>query len=327
MVDIVDSTVTEKTTKAPDAAATEEANRLLGMVVEEVSLVDRAANQRVFLIVKRNEAMPSKVKKDDAAPNADGSTPPPADAAGGAPLSMQAQVKDQLLAALTSAAEKLVSVANMVKDATVSDQAVDPAVPDSVIGAIGEVAQMLSGVASQYAGNAAAGDAAGATGADQTKDQAGTPGNLGGITDNGGVQKAAALLEKAGRKMAKERLERFRKAIDILAGLLKELSIDNMRKGASLVNPNAPVTMTHAQAAELLSGVEALTKRTQDQATALATANAEIAKLSKRVPAPNSAQPENPPREVKPIAWPLDLNRPISPTTVAKSKSFAGTGR
>ena len=32
-------------------------NRLLDIVVEEVSLVDRAANKHRFLIVKRNDAM------------------------------------------------------------------------------------------------------------------------------------------------------------------------------------------------------------------------------------------------------------------------------
>ena len=52
--------------------AQSEVHRLLDMVVEEVSLVDRAANQHRFLIVKRSEPM-----DQDTAAAADTTETPP----------------------------------------------------------------------------------------------------------------------------------------------------------------------------------------------------------------------------------------------------------
>ena len=55
-------------------------HRLIDMVVEEVSLVDRAANKHRFLLVKRNDAM------DDETP-ADPTTPPETTSDGEPPAS------------------------------------------------------------------------------------------------------------------------------------------------------------------------------------------------------------------------------------------------
>lgn len=45
-------------------------HRLVDMVVEEVSLVDRAANKHRFLVVKRDESMADKTKNSSAKPSA-----------------------------------------------------------------------------------------------------------------------------------------------------------------------------------------------------------------------------------------------------------------
>ncbi len=50
-------------------------HRLVDMVVEEVSLVDRAANKHRFLVVKRDESMADKTKKTGATPPAVPGTP------------------------------------------------------------------------------------------------------------------------------------------------------------------------------------------------------------------------------------------------------------
>jgi len=50
-------------------------HRLVDMVVEEVSLVDRAANKHRFLVVKRDEAMADKTKNSSAKPPAAPSAP------------------------------------------------------------------------------------------------------------------------------------------------------------------------------------------------------------------------------------------------------------
>ena len=48
-----------------DAATADGVHRLVDMVVEEVSLVDRAANKHRFLIVKRDDAMDEETQKAD----------------------------------------------------------------------------------------------------------------------------------------------------------------------------------------------------------------------------------------------------------------------
>ena len=50
-------------------------NRLIDMVVEEVSLVDRAANKHRFLVVKRDEPMADKTNKTGSPPAASASGP------------------------------------------------------------------------------------------------------------------------------------------------------------------------------------------------------------------------------------------------------------
>lgn len=57
------------------AKGAEGVHRLLDMVVEEVSLVDRAANQQRFLIVKRDDAMDDTTQINKAPEGAEGSTP------------------------------------------------------------------------------------------------------------------------------------------------------------------------------------------------------------------------------------------------------------
>mgnify|MGYP001770030280 CR=1 FL=1 len=59
------------------AASTDGVHRLIDMVVEEVSLVDRAANKHRFLIVKRNDAMADETTPAvTATTNSESSTDP-----------------------------------------------------------------------------------------------------------------------------------------------------------------------------------------------------------------------------------------------------------
>lgn len=298
--------------------------RLLGMVVQEVSLVDRAANKRKFLIVKRDETMTTQtdVRKDgnSGEPSQPGSAAPPA-----AKLPpMQAQVKDSLLAALTSACEKLMSIANGVKEADVSDQASTPAVPDSVTGELGEVASMLQGLQSQYGAAAAAAPSDAGTGAEPAKGAA-----LPGVTDNGGqdqqgAQKAAVeAVQKAGAKMAKERLDRFRKAIDLLAGVMKELQSQATRKSAT----PAPKMIPLAKVEEVIKAGEEMTALLEKMSGDLKSANNEIAQLKKNVGASNALPGNGESAPSKKIDWPLDLNQPMKVRKSADFTSSPTTGR
>lgn len=333
-------------------------HRLLGMVVGEVSLVDRAANKRKFLVVKR-DGMATTVQKDQtaAAPAMPGGDNQPAPAKLPA---MQAQVKDSLTAALTAACEKLVSLAQSIKEADVTDQQADPAVPSSVTGEIGEIASMLAGISSQYGGTAAAPEGKAAT---PTKG-----GDLAGITENGGadqqgeqkrdaaaVTKAHALftqvfakggpgkpitlkaddalvlykglevVSKAGRKMAKERLDRFRKAMDMLAGILKELASDKVRKAAQPTGLAAFVKLPATEAAELAEGLEALTKAVTERDAKIVQLSEQVTQLRKAAPPSNALTPEGNRPAPRDVQWPVDMNH--DPNPKKPHNRFGVTGR
>ena len=303
--------------------------RLFGMVVREVSFVDRAANQRKFLLTK-GETMAGKaattiskspapaagvpVATDPAATansaTADGST-----AAAKLPA-MQPQVKDQLLAALSSLAEQLIDISNQVKDAETDEKATGPAVPADTLASLGQVSQGISSLIAQYGGSPA------------TETTTASTKVLEGITDNGGpdqqgAQKAAelekaftAMLEKAGRKMAKERMARLNQAISTLSQISRELKTE---KGAALAKS---MGVTGADLNEIVSTLETLTKAHKDQATENASLRAKVSELEKAVGPRNGDEPDVEPsatleKAARPVAWPINMNRPIAPKSAA----------
>lgn len=98
-----------------EAPGEDRVHRLVDMVVEEVSLVDRAANLRRFLVVKRDLSMakpaPKKTPKKPPVPPAPGKEAPPpkpAKKAAGEVLS----VATDALEALTAAVERLGEAGN-----------------------------------------------------------------------------------------------------------------------------------------------------------------------------------------------------------------------
>ena len=176
-------------------------HRLRDIVVEEVSLVDRAANKRRFLVVKRSGDMadesnadsdvekakkkpaaasevedeekrkkPGAEEEDDDAEKAarpsddeedddektekartpsadeeteDGEKTPKRKQA----LAMPAAVKDALLRSLTEALERLMAIANRVKEATAPEDAeAEAALPDDVASEIAAIAELLASV-------------------------------------------------------------------------------------------------------------------------------------------------------------------------------------
>lgn len=315
--------------------------RLFGMLVREVSLVDRAANKRRFLVTKRDPAMKTNPKTakpvapvakageqgaaetaGDAAGQAPGGgpdgagTPAQAGSTGEKLPPMQPQVKDALLSALSSIAEKCVDLADQLKGAETDDKAPgSPAVPPSIASALTELGSMTTSLLGQYApGDAGAAKA----------------GDLAGVSENGGagaqgaqksgdgddeMEKAfGALLAKAGKKMAKERLARFGQALNMLAAIHRELKI---AKGAAPAR-RAP-TAAAGELAEIVKGLEALTDshaELEKKYTALATENAE---LKKSVRPRNGESPDSPPARPAPkaVAWPIDMNDPKAAKSAA----------
>ncbi len=332
--------------------------RLFGMVVNEVSFVDRAANKRTFLVTKR---APEMTTKKNAAPVAK-NTPPAAAAApvakdgpqqggaedaaaaagakpGGGPDGapapaqaggegagklppMQPQVKDALTSALASLAEKAVDIADLVKGAETDDKA-DGQVPEGVASALKELSQMVSNVVGQYAGGGG---------------EAGKAGDLSGVTENGGVgaqgaQKAddelekmcVAILEKAGKKMAKERLARFATALNSLAQIHRELKVS---KSAGGRRPGAEAF--RAELAAIADTLDTVTSSHEELQKSVASLRAENAELRKRAGVRNSEAGDGTgpgaPVAKSAVHWPLDMNNPR--TAKGPATAFtAPTGR
>lgn len=102
-------------TRVRKAEGDAETNRLSGIVVNEVSIVDRAANQRKFLVVK--EAPPAPPSAAPATPP----TPTPAPAWTIAP-----DLKAQLSTVLKTASEKIASLIKRLNTATEAPGAEEP---------------------------------------------------------------------------------------------------------------------------------------------------------------------------------------------------------
>lgn len=332
----------EARAKATSKDGDEGVHRLRDIVVEEVSLVDRAANQRRFLVVKRSAEMADKngagaegasdertdadkakkkpgdevvdeekAKKpaddeeddsDDAekargAKDADDATDDKAPdkkkqqkASDG--LIIAASVKDALLGVLTQALERLMALASSIKDATEPDDDDDATMPDDVSSELAAIAEMLSSV-------------------DEEK-------------------KTKADVTKAGARMAKDRLDRFQKALTLLADILKELTGGSDSTDEADAKPTAGAAESDVKKragtlspppatpglAELASGIGELTrvvKRQEEELTRMRQARG----VSNAIPVEGGRRAE--PQDV---SWPLDMNRPISRDKVRKEVSF-----
>jgi chemotaxis protein histidine kinase CheA len=337
-------------------------HRLRDMVVEEVSLVDRAANKRRFLVVKRSDDMAddakdgtevapgptavAKAKKKPAAGEQDDETTDeekrkkpaaeddtekarrraaPADdgeddneeddtkkarrakpGAGEKPageeddareekrrkandtITMPASVKEAILRMLTEALERLMSVANRVKEAEETDEELDEPVPEDIGTEVAAIAELLGGLDESYS-----------------------------------TDKSKRAVAKAGRRMAKDRLDRFQKAMELLAEILKELT--NGKEPAPTAGAaeagvrkrdGAPAPAALPGMADLIAGITELTrvvKRQEEELGRLRQARG----VSNVIPVDAARR-----READEVSWPLDMNRPISRDKVKKEVSF-----
>jgi hypothetical protein len=119
-----------------------EPHRLVDMIVQEVSIVDRPANQRRFLIVKRRTPMEGAqvVQKDDG-------TLTTAEKQGEA---IPAPVQASVLTIVTAAVERLLSVAEALRATPTTDAQVDQPLPGNLAGTVADVARELAGVGERY---------------------------------------------------------------------------------------------------------------------------------------------------------------------------------
>jgi len=208
-------------------------------------------------------------------------------------------VKEAVLRTLTEALERLMSVANRVKEAAETDEQVDAPVPAEVGTEVRAIGELLGGVGERYP-------------SPTTK----------------------ASVAKAGARMAKDRLDRFQKAMTLLADILKELT-DAKDPAATAPTAGAAEAgraagigagvrkrddAAAAQAvpglAELVAGIGELTrvvKRQEEELGKLRQARG----VSNAIPVDGARR-----REPEDVSWPFDMNRPITRDKVKKEVSF-----
>lgn len=201
-------------------------------------------------------------------------------------LFMSPTVKTAVLRVLAQALERLMGVANRVKEAEPPDDDNEAYVPDDITGELEDIGELLEDVAERLPAAKAA--------------------------------RRKAGVAKAGARMAKERLDRFQKALALLSDVLKELT--NAQQPAESTGVSAELK-AHKRAGTpsigaLVSSVNELTqvmKGQQDELVRLRKTRA----TSNAIPVDGGRRAAS-----QDVSWPLDMNRPISRDGVAKAVSF-----
>jgi len=319
-------------------------HRLTEMLVEEVSNVDRAANKRRFLVVKRDDgdSMTTRlipngdgtfkkvaVSKDESgAPAAEGETNTAGAAAGAEGAAVETDKKFPPGAKAPPFGKKPGSGGGDSKEDEDDDddkgkgESKKPwekgAARKAAAAALTDCVSKLVGVAQKFAEGVDLDDAVahaevGKAIADLNK----------ALTD------ASQPITKVGRRMAKDRLARFDKALAELSGILKEVMDAPEEEEAEKAAPteksfeepgaagaNGTTDKTDAKLVEQISNLKSVAKRQER----------ELQLLRKQDVKPNSAKPEvertAAQKSDDEVEWPLDMNRPITRETTRKEFSF-----
>ena len=270
-------------TKAEDGV-----NRLLDIVVEEVSLVDRAANQQRFLIVKRSNDMDDTTTETAAATAEDiqdvedlAADVAEENASDG---QTEATEADTPLASALAALESLTEAVELL-----GGVGADAAQP-RLVALAGELKTVSERLAGATGATATTGESA-----DETTD------GTAGATDGATLDATLASV--------RETLQR----VSALVG--NGASAD---AAAGKDNDAAPAdTGVSDQLSEVLTELRALTGTVKEQ-------QQRLARLEKRFGLPNSSPSGERPARTEPedVGWPLDLNRPFDRESVDKGISF-----
>ncbi len=214
-------------------------------------------------------------------------------------LVLPAAAKNAILRVLAQALERLMAVANQVKEADAPDDDTDPNVPDDLAAELEDIGELLEDVGEQLADPAA-------------KAEGKKPGAAKGRAAKGDVA-------KAGRRMAKDRLDRFQKALEQLSAILKELT-----EAKAPPEPSAGSAANPLAKRNVPAGVDGLLAELQRLTGVVKQQEARIVQLQKTGATSNAIPVEGGSRgrAVQDVSWPLDMNRPITRDRVDKAISF-----
>jgi len=259
-------------------------HRLIDMVVEEVSLVDRAANKHRFLLVKRNDAMDDETPADPTTPpetTSDGEPPTftPVTAPEAAVVAPQpdSPSANSPLSTAVAALESLTSIVELLGSfgAQHADQRLAPLARD-----LRATAEKLLGQSSSDQPEATPNAA---------PQQAVTPAPT-------GESPFAADVTAAKQALAR----------------LSELAAS----AVPAVAPSPDGATTEASLAKLAESFRTLSETVKTQ-------HERLGRVEKQFGMPNSAGPaEQVAKVATDVGWPLDLNKPMDRENVDKAVSF-----
>lgn len=337
-------------------------HRLEDIEVKEVSLVDRPANKRPFLVVKRSDQMTTQIQPDGKGGFTTNGTskagPPPMPPGGAAPpeggppgkkkpakmgkLDVPPGFKEMMGPMLIKASEKLKELADAVGSATaaeISDDGEMPGVPAEFSEGLSTIQGTLDKLAGMWPSAPAEGAPEGGDMGEEPPmpsemQMRATLDNIGKVFGHPKVEKAA--IAKIGAKMAKERFSRLQQAAQTLSSLINELAPQVAGTGAPAAAGGALGKGDDKE--EKSEKEKALLKSIEDMlapivdglkqvGVTVAKQRTQIETIQKSRGAPNaSTNVEQPVQKGigDKFSWPLDLNNPVTKDTVEKTTSFFG---
>lgn len=272
-------------------------HRLLDMVVEEVSLVDRAANQHRFLIVKRSEPM----DQETTAAAESNATP------------------QETEPAPTDTQEAVVDLNELPEEDGQDDGETTPSEP-APASALEVAAKVLANITDAVESLSSAPEAeARARVSDLAKDLQLAAERLGGQS---GVELAAPAAGPA----ASESSPGFEAVITSVRSLLERVGQTlDAAKSAGAAQPTIEIESPEAPVPDIAGKLDEVVTVLRSLGETVKTQQQRLARMEKRFGLPNSAPiGERPTRaeDEADVGWPLDLNRSLDRESVDKAISF-----
>jgi len=274
-----------------------EVHRLVDIVVEEVSLVDRAANQYQFLIVKRSDMGQANEDETDNG------------GAGDAGESTAAKAAKMDAATLRTSAVAALDGLTQAVEQLGADGDLDAETLNQVVADLQDVAQQLAQAAGMDTANAQKGGDGAAADEEEEDDEG----------------EAATASRKADDVLKSVR--------ELLAQVQSQLAIAAKAEGAGTSGSAGTGEGAGAGggATTATPAADGLTKALAGIADAIKEQGQRLAKLEKRFGMPNSIPTsERAHRHAdddENSTWPLDMNNPLDRASVDKSVSFHGAVR
>lgn len=303
--------------------------RLTDMVTEEVSLVDRAANRRKFLFVKRDDSM-STGAAVVAGPNGltTGSqaqaAPAPATAdnvdTSKAAAVLPKDVKESMLSVLEEASSSIDTIMKSVKGAKVSDKPEEYTGMDEIMDEVMSVSALLEEACNACMDAMAPPETPAADPAAEGETPSVAPPPPADVGKAIEVAMAKRLVMKAelsgpwhirlrkyGAKLKKERHQRLLMAVEQLSALAAELSPTTVDKAKCKPAAAAPPKAATKKSLDAEDPKIAALQQQVEQLTVQLKKSLEAAAVAKQPQQSNATAVDSTPR-AKPFVWPSDMS-------------------